>query len=59
MPHDPTDLKNRTKVYALRMALVHKSKSRRNPFVESGKLCHFITLRHTQVCHFIKSGATH
>jgi len=38
------------------MALVHKSKSRHNPIVESEKLSHFVTLRHTQVRHSVESG---
>jgi hypothetical protein len=40
------------------MALVHKSKSRRNPLDGSEKLDHFVTLGHTQVHHFIESGTT-
>ena len=37
------------------MALVHNSKSRRNPSVGSEKLCRFVTLRHAQVGHFVES----
>ncbi len=39
------------------VALVHKSKSRRNPLDGSEQLCHFVSLGHTQMRHFVKSGA--
>lgn len=42
----------------LATALVHKSKSRRKSSNGLIKLGNFVTLRHTQMCHFVKSGAT-
>jgi hypothetical protein len=39
-------------------ALVHKSKDRRNSTIRKKRLGDFITLGHTQVCHFVKSHAT-
>ena len=38
------------------MALVHKSKSRHNPLDRSEKLCHFVTLGHALMSHFVESG---
>ena len=44
------------KEYWFWMALVHKSKSRHNPFDGREKLCHFVTLGHPQMCHFVESS---
>ena len=39
-------------------ALVHKSRSRRNPSIGIMRLGNFVALRHTQVRHSVESRAT-
>ena len=41
-----------------RTALVHKSRRRRNPSICLDWLGNLVGLRHTQVRHFVESGAT-
>lgn len=41
------------------MALVNTSKSGHNTFVGSEKICHFVTLRYTEVRHFIEGSTAH